>query len=143
MRLGVGRYTVDSPLGYTNAHASTRFECCNQCGLHTGCQDFVYQHSSGLCVLLPHASTSREIMGRAVSPTAHKLFPTEFAAADSCSSCRCSPVSVAVASSKMTFADVTPSTLSSASSSVLQHPSHRMPEKDGTYVLVCPTAAHP
>ena len=28
-------YTVDTPVGYTNKEATTRFECCNQCGLHT------------------------------------------------------------------------------------------------------------
>ena len=55
-------FSVDSPLGYTNTHASTRFECCNQCGLATGCQDFVYQHSTGLCVLLPHASSAKDLL---------------------------------------------------------------------------------
>ena len=54
-------FSVDSDLGYTTVSASTRFECCNQCGLTTGCQDFVYQHSSGECLLLPHASSSKEI----------------------------------------------------------------------------------
>ena len=44
---------------YTNEQATTRFECCNKCGLHLGCQDFVYQHSTGLCVLLPHVSKDR------------------------------------------------------------------------------------
>ena len=55
-------FSVDSDLQVTNAHASTRFECCNQCGLSTGCVDFVYQHSTGLCVLLPHASSAKDVL---------------------------------------------------------------------------------
>ena len=50
--------SVDTPVGYTNAQATTRFECCNLCGLHPGCQDFVYQHATSLCVLLPHATAA-------------------------------------------------------------------------------------
>ena len=54
-------FSIDSDEPLTNTQASTRFECCNQCGLSTGCQDFVYEHASGLCVLLPHASSQKEI----------------------------------------------------------------------------------
>ena len=40
--------------GYTDRNAATKEECCNMCGhLETGCANFVYEPSSGACVLLP------------------------------------------------------------------------------------------
>jgi hypothetical protein len=50
-------YAVEAADGYTNARAGTRLECCNKCGLQTGCQDFVYQAATGLCLLLPSVKT--------------------------------------------------------------------------------------
>ena len=47
-------FSVNQAEGYTDSKAATRFDCCNACGLHGGCQDFVYQHSTGMCILLPH-----------------------------------------------------------------------------------------
>ena len=47
---------VNTAIGYTDRQAATRLECCNFCGLQPGCGDFVFQPSTGLCVLLPGAS---------------------------------------------------------------------------------------
>mmetsp|Transcript_47528 Transcript_47528/g.78670 ORF Transcript_47528/g.78670 Transcript_47528/m.78670 type:complete len:780 (+) Transcript_47528:43-2382(+) len=55
-------FTVDTALGYTDRVASSREECCSFCGLKAGCQDFVFEPSSGTCVLLPHVSDSRQII---------------------------------------------------------------------------------
>jgi len=45
---------VDASEGYTDRTAGSKEECCNTCGLKAGCQDFVFEPSSGTCVLLPH-----------------------------------------------------------------------------------------
>ena len=52
-------FSVNQAEGYTDSKASTRFECCNACGLKGDCQDFVYQHSTGMCILLPHVPSDR------------------------------------------------------------------------------------
>eukprot|EP00316_Scyphosphaera_apsteinii_P011292 CAMPEP_0119305444 /NCGR_PEP_ID=MMETSP1333-20130426/6452_1 /TAXON_ID=418940 /ORGANISM="Scyphosphaera apsteinii, Strain RCC1455" /LENGTH=766 /DNA_ID=CAMNT_0007308535 /DNA_START=48 /DNA_END=2348 /DNA_ORIENTATION=- len=49
-------FTVDMSTGYTDKVVSSQAECCNACGLKSGCQDFVFEPSSGACVLLPHVS---------------------------------------------------------------------------------------
>ena len=54
-------FSVDQSVGYTDAKAATRFECCNKCGNTRGCQDFVYQHTTGMCVLLPHVPADQVI----------------------------------------------------------------------------------
>ena len=46
-------YSVDADTGYTDRIATSKEECCNACGLHSGCKDFVFEPSSGTCVLLP------------------------------------------------------------------------------------------
>ena len=46
-------YSVDADSGYTDRIATSKEECCNACGLHSGCRDFVFEPSSGTCVLLP------------------------------------------------------------------------------------------
>ena len=33
-----------------------------RCGLHTGCQDFVYEHATGTCILLPHAASKADLV---------------------------------------------------------------------------------
>ena len=47
-------FTTQRQIGYTDRIAGTKEECCNMCGhLETGCANFVYEPSSGVCVLLP------------------------------------------------------------------------------------------
>ena len=48
-------YSVDADSGYTDRVATSKEECCNACGLHSGCEAFVFEPSSGTCVLLPQA----------------------------------------------------------------------------------------
>ena len=51
--------SVDASEGYTDRSAGSKEECCNTCGLKAGCQDFVFEPSSGTCVLLPHVSQDK------------------------------------------------------------------------------------
>ena len=47
-------FTTQRQTGYVDRHAVSKEECCNMCGhLETGCANFVYEPSSGECVLLP------------------------------------------------------------------------------------------
>lgn len=45
--------------GYTDRQAASKEECCNLCGLKSGCDDFVFEPSSGTCVLLPHTPSAQ------------------------------------------------------------------------------------
>jgi hypothetical protein len=47
-------YTVKKQTGYSDTTAQTKEECCALCGHHdSGCSNFVFEPSSGVCVLLP------------------------------------------------------------------------------------------
>ena len=46
-------YMVDVSTGYTDRTASSKDECCRLCGEREGCKDFVFEPSTGTCVLLP------------------------------------------------------------------------------------------
>ena len=46
--------TTSRQTGYSDRSASTKEECCNECGrLESGCANFIYEPSTGVCVLLP------------------------------------------------------------------------------------------
>lgn len=46
--------TTSRQSGYSDRSASTKEECCNLCGhLESGCANFIYEPSTGVCVLLP------------------------------------------------------------------------------------------
>jgi len=53
--------TVDTERGYTDRVAASREECCEFCGLKTNCQDFVFEPSSGTCVLLPPVQSTEAV----------------------------------------------------------------------------------
>lgn len=47
-------FTTSRADGYTDLAAATREECCAFCGHHdAGCANFIYEPSTGVCVLLP------------------------------------------------------------------------------------------
>ena len=47
-------FTTQRQMGYTDRVAATKEECCQLCGhLETGCANFVFEPTSGQCVLLP------------------------------------------------------------------------------------------
>ena len=50
---------MDQSTGYTDRTADSKEECCNMCGMKAGCQDFVFEPTSGTCVLLPHVVTGK------------------------------------------------------------------------------------
>jgi len=52
-------YSVDADSGYTDRIATSKEECCNACGLHSGCHFFVFEPSSGTCVLLPQVGAEK------------------------------------------------------------------------------------
>lgn len=45
--------------GTTDTVADTEVHCCSQCGMQTGCTDFVYEPESRTCVLMPHLPSYR------------------------------------------------------------------------------------
>lgn len=52
-------YTVSENQGYADRTASSMDECCRQCGDRAGCKDFVFEPSTGTCVLLPEVEFSQ------------------------------------------------------------------------------------
>ena len=54
-------YTVEKEQGYETSTARVKEECCSLCGRTAGCTDFVFEPSSGTCVLLPHVTSESEI----------------------------------------------------------------------------------
>ena len=53
--------SIDQSTGYTDRKADSKEECCNMCGMKSGCQDFVFEPASSTCVLLPHVPSSKMI----------------------------------------------------------------------------------
>lgn len=55
-------YTTTKQTGYSDRLAKTKEECCELCGhLETGCSHFVFEPTSGTCVLLPVVSSGNEL----------------------------------------------------------------------------------
>ena len=54
-------YTTSRLAGYKDGKATTKEECCKQCGhLEMGCTHFIFEPSDGVCVLLPSISKPTE-----------------------------------------------------------------------------------
>lgn len=52
-------FTVDVSTGYTDRTAAGKDECCRLCGERQGCTEFVFEPSTGTCVLLPEAELAQ------------------------------------------------------------------------------------
>jgi hypothetical protein len=54
-------YTTSRQAGYKDGKATTKEECCKQCGhLEMGCTHFIFEPSDGVCVLLPSSTNPAE-----------------------------------------------------------------------------------
>ena len=56
------QYSVEADSGWTDMHRHSKEECCTACGQHSGCQHFVYEATSGTCVLLPPTRAGAELV---------------------------------------------------------------------------------